>query len=127
MNHCTVEGLVFFFDKTSSKNFLWSFGIWAYYKKYAIKCFAKIIIRVGEESECSFLALFYYLSIIVLLLIVIAMNKKLDEAIRRMREAEKSLTTHRQSDGEEVDDLMTKCEALQTEIVFLKDFNEDQR
>ena len=53
--------------------------------------------------------------------------RKADEATRKMKECEKSYETLRQSSHSEADELMVKCEELESELVVLKDFNEDQQ
>lgn len=53
--------------------------------------------------------------------------RKLDESFRKMKQSETSMESLRQSSFEETDGLMVKCEELESELILLKDFNEDQQ
>lgn len=53
--------------------------------------------------------------------------KKADDAARRVKECETSFEVLRVSSHAEADSLMVKCEQLESELLILKDFNEDQK
>lgn len=54
------------------------------------------------------------------------MMRKLDDAIRNMKEAETAVKRRNARDEEENEQLLTRCEELEQEVTYLTDQLEDQ-
>lgn len=60
-------------------------------------------------------------------ILVVAMMRKLDDALRHVKEAEAAVKQRNTMEAEEAVQLLTRCEELEQEVAYLNDQLQDQR